>query len=413
MTRTSTLSRPVLLLFIGYAVNYFGTGMTMPFLIVYLHEIRNLSLAAAGSMLSISSAVGLLAAPLAGWAVDRLGSFRILLFSLGIVTVGTISYMLVYNFWSALVSAILSGIGGSSMWNALSAQLGTITGKMNRSRFFGIAYAVQNLGLGIGSGLAGLIVHTDDPSSFIRLFLIDALTYLAFIPILLMARGASGRTANQEAGSIRQEEARGYREILKDRALLAATALNMLLVIFGFSQLNSSFSAWVADQSGAGADITGFAFLANCVGIALVQVPVLRLTANWRRTRSAAMAAIGFMICWGLTAVAGLQQGPWSAVLFITALTVFGIGETFLSPSLAPMVNDLAPESLRGRYNATFNLSWQVGMIAGPALAGLSLQYGSGSRLFLLLAMICGLCAIVAIGMERIVPQAANRGDIE
>lgn len=52
------------------------------------------------------------------------------------------------------------------------------------------------------------------------------------------------------------------------------------------------------------------------------------------------------------------------------------MGETLLQPSLYALVNDLAPDALRGRYNSVFNLSWQAGAIAGPAAAGAVLARG-------------------------------------
>jgi len=44
------------------------------------------------------------------------------------------------------------------------------------------------------------------------------------------------------------------------------------------------------------------------------------------------------------------------------------------------MINDLADEDLRGRYNAVFNLSAQIGQILGPAITGWLLGGGNGTR---------------------------------
>lgn len=104
----------------------------------------------------------------------------------------------------------------------------------------------------------------------------------------------------------------------------------------------------------------------------------------------------------------GEHHGLWTAAMFIGGFVVFGIGETFLSPSVSPLVNDLAPDALRGRYNATVNLSWQAGTIVGPLLAGTALGHGAGRGLFLTLSLVCGLGALAALGLERIVPSSAN-----
>lgn len=44
---------------------------------------------------------------------------------------------------------------------------------------------------------------------------------------------------------------------------------------------------------------------------------------------------------------------------------------------MAPaIVNDLAREDLRGRYNALQGMTWTVGSIIGPALAGMLIGHG-------------------------------------
>ena len=75
-----------------------------------------------------------------------------------------------------------------------------------------------------------------------------------------------------------------------------------------------------------------------------------------------------------------------------------------LSPSLPAIVNDIAPDELRGRYNAVFTLSWQIGPVIGPAIAGAAL----GDAYLVALAAACGACALLARLLARIVPTEAN-----
>ena len=76
-------------------------------------------------------------------------------------------------------------------------------------------------------------------------------------------------------------------------------------------------------------------------------------------------------LCWGITLAGGRLGGGATAVaVFALAMVVFAIGETLLSPTLAPMVNDLAPDELRGRYNGVSTLAWTTGYMAGPVLGG-------------------------------------------
>ena len=44
-------------------------------------------------------------------------------------------------------------------------------------------------------------------------------------------------------------------------------------------------------------------------------------------------------------------------VWFAAANVAFALGETLVSPTLPAIVNDLAPDSLRGRYNGAYVLA--------------------------------------------------------
>jgi hypothetical protein len=55
---------------------------------------------------------------------------------------------------------------------------------------------------------------------------------------------------------------------------------------------------------------------------------------------------------------------------FISTYTLFGLGEATLSPTVAPLVADLTPESMVGQYNAAFALVKQGALAVGRLWAG-------------------------------------------
>ena len=70
------------------------------------------------------------------------------------------------------------------------------------------------------------------------------------------------------------------------------------------------------------------------------------------------------------------------------------------------VVNDLATEELRGRYNAMGGLSWTLSSILGPALAGWMI--GSGHA-FQWVVLTVGGCAVVALLWTAMRPAMAAR----
>ena len=90
---------------------------------------------------------------------------------------------------------------------------------------------------------------------------------------------------------------------------------------------------------------------------------------------------------------------------------VFALGETLQGPTQAPLVADLAPERLRGRYFALGAMSWSAGSILGPAVGGPLL----GWHPLAVWPISAGVCLFAALGclrLERRLPEpsAARRG---
>src|SRR5258707_10005648 len=67
------LPREVWLLQLGGVMNSFGNGVVLPFLVIYLHDVRGFGLGLSGLVVSVSAAAQLSAGILAGPLVDRIG----------------------------------------------------------------------------------------------------------------------------------------------------------------------------------------------------------------------------------------------------------------------------------------------------------------------------------------------------
>lgn len=392
-----------------------GTGLTLPFLIVYLHDVRGLSLPTAGLVLGAISAIGLTAMPV-GTLVDRFGAARVLVVALLLSSAGAAGFAAVREPWHAFAAALVYGLGLTSTWNALSAQLATVL-PTQRGAAFGLSFALSNLGVGIGGIVAGFVVDVDAPRTFELVFLVDAASFLVFAALLVLTgevragRAADGGAEDGEARAAKQANGRGgYRAVFADRALVATVGLNALLIIAAGSQLSSAFPAYATGDANSTTRVIGFAFAANTFVIVLAQLFVIRHLEGKRRTNAAAAAAALFGCAWILTLVAGeFATGTATAVGLVAALAIFGLGETLFAPTLPALVNDLAPDHLRGRYNAVSNFSIELGSLTGPIIAGAALGSGLGGSYFGILAVGCGIVALGAVQLARVIPPAANR----
>ena len=64
------LPRSVQTLQAGGLANSFGNGLAIPFLFIYLHNVRGIGLGTAGLIVATNGAVGLVAGPLIGTLID-------------------------------------------------------------------------------------------------------------------------------------------------------------------------------------------------------------------------------------------------------------------------------------------------------------------------------------------------------
>jgi MFS family permease len=387
----------------GVVVFEVGTGMTLPLVIVYLHQSRGLGLAAAGAAVSAVGAGGLVGTIAAGPLADRLGAGVAALAGLVLAGAGTAGYLAVHGLATAVAASAAQGAGFAAVWVGIFPLLVRAVPSDRSGDVLATNYGLTNLGLGLGSTLAGVVLSVS-PNAFGPLFVGDAVSYLAFAAWLVWLGEVRGGGAHP-AG----EAPAGYRVALRDRALLAATAINLLLVTAGYAQLVSAFPAWATGPARASRSLVGFAFAANTWTIAIAQLPVLTYVRTRRRTRAVAGTGVLFAACWLITLAAGeTSSRGLAAAGLVAASAVFGLGETLLSPSLPAIVNDLAPEHARGRYVAVYSSSWQVGPMIGPAVAGAALAAGQGPALLLGLAAACALAWPAALRYERLLPASAN-----
>ena len=71
--RGTATSRDVRLLLAGIALDAFGTGLTIPYLVVYLHDVRALALESIGVVVATPAIVALVLLGPTGMLIDRLG----------------------------------------------------------------------------------------------------------------------------------------------------------------------------------------------------------------------------------------------------------------------------------------------------------------------------------------------------
>jgi MFS family permease len=401
-TRVPPLARRILL---GNGLSAIGSGLTMPLLIVYLGEIRGLGLTIGGLVVAYMAVVSLVVFPAVGWASDRQGPKPVLMAGLLVEAVGVALLGAVASAPSAFLVGTIVALGSAMAWPAQSALLGRVTTQENRQRVFGIQFMLLNLGLGVGGIVSALVVSETDPQTFVWLYLADATAYLAYFAVLLTLPGVGvGRVAEvplEEGGGSDPRRA-GMREVLADRILRRVLLLAVVLLMSGYGALEVGIPVFITVINGFDVSWVGVSFAVNTFTIVAAQLLVLRLIKG--RSRSYLMLAVA--LTWAMSWIlmgSSLLAGPTVALtLVLVASGVFALGETLWAPVAPSLVNDLAPEHLRGRYNSSMSLVWSLSSIIGPGIAGLMLGAGLEVAWILVLVAGCMAAAVMAVGLRRV-----------
>jgi MFS family permease len=395
------LPRPVWLVQAGGVVNSLGNGVVFPFIVIYLHNVRGISFALAGLALSVGAVVSLGTGFLAGWIVDRTGGRNTLLLGLALQAAAFVSFPLIREAWHAFVLLAVEGAGTACFWPGQSTLLSRLTPAEQRHSSFAMQRISMNLGMGLGGLVGGLIATTAHPDSFTTLFLLDAATFCVFIGVLSTVTEPRPQEAREQKG-------RGYGPVLRDRNFMSLVALNVIFVAVGY-ELFSLLPAFAKNEAGVSERWVGFMWLANTLLIVLTQLPVSKALEGRRR-----MAALALMcVLWAAGALVILAGGIFltataAALVFVAATVIFGVGETLQGPTQAPLVADLAPDALRGRYFALGSMSWSAGSILGPAVGGPLLGW-EPLALWPVSAAVCLLAAAGCLALERRLPADVRR----
>jgi MFS family permease len=389
------LPRAVWLLQAGGLANAFGNGVVLPFLIIYLHNVRGIPLGIAGLVAATNSAAALGSTFLAGTLADRIGPRRVLMGALVVMTGAICLFPLIREPWQALALNVLLGSGSGAFWPSQSSLLTGLTPPGRRHSAFAVQRVTMNLGVALGGLTGGLIASSTHPETFTALFLLDAATFMAFVLVLFRVPSPT---------LPRQETAGRYRQVVRDRAFLSFVLLNATFMAAGMATIVELLPPFAKNQAGVSEFGVGLLWFVNSLVVVFAQLPVAKLQEGRRRMRG--LAVMGLL--WATTMLMVFAGGKWlegaaATAALAAAVVVFGIGECLHGAIQGPLVADLSTPGLLGRYMALSSLSWQIGWIIGPAGGGFILQEAPYA-LWPIAAGVNLLGSAYALALERRLP---------
>ncbi|GAA6622020.1 MFS transporter [Scytonema sp. NUACC26] len=400
------LNHQIWILAVGRFLLEFGTGFTLFYAPIFFVNKVGLSATSVGIAIGSASLSGIVGRILSGSFSDSpyMGRRRTLLLAAAVSAIGSVVLATTYDFVTLLIGNAIAGMGLGLYWPANEAVVADITLPETRHEAYALTRLSDNLGLGMGIVLGGVIVATT--GNYRLLFVIDAISFIVFFVVIYFAI----QETNQAPKAISQGNSHlaSWLTALQDSRFRVFLAVNIIFTTY-FSQLQSTLPIYFKNFVPTGALEKGFSettisslFAWHLSVVILGQLPVAhvlkRLSDPLALVVSTVLWASGFLLIWA-TPIFTSHHSVWAAL----ALGVFALAIVSYTPSSSSLITELAPESQRGVYFAIGALCWAIGYAIGPSLGGWALDQDEivVNYYWLGLALTAGVAIAILLYLER------------
>lgn len=371
LSRFPQLNPQVWILAGGRFLSDIGSGFTLFYAPIFFVNQVGLSATEVGLALGIASVSGVAGRILSGTLADspRWGRRRTLLLATAVLAIAALVLATTHNLTTLIVGNLLSGLGIGLYWPATESIVADLTQGEQRREAYAITRLADNLGLGVGIVLGGLLISATN--AYRTLFLVDALSFVVFFGVVYFAIAKTYPSAS------RRDEVRGsaWFEALGDRRLQVYIVANIIFTTY-IAQLHSTIPLYFSNFIGGDSVSKGFAaptisglFAWHLALNIISQMPAAYLLKRFSHVQTLTISAIlwsaGFGCMW-LAGVVPHSQLFWA----IFGLGVLAIATVCYSPAASSLVADIAPPSLRAIYISINSLCWAAGYFIGPTLGG-------------------------------------------
>jgi MFS family permease len=315
-------------------------------------------------VVSAGTAAGLLAPPLAGRLVDRVGPRPVVIGAHLLQAAGAATYLLADGVTSTLVAAILLAAGQQGFYSALFALIADVSPPGPKDRSYAQVNMVRSGAFGTGALVAGLLLTGVDVTGLRVAVAVNAATFLVSAALL------AGYVRDHHQADLPDRHHDSPRGVLRDRPYLALIGVSCLvaLVTDFFLVGMPVYALEVLHTTGwlPGAMVAVVTALGTALGTAAV-----RATAGLGRLRAMAVGSALYLL-WCLTALAAVVvPDAWQPLWLLGTIPVLASGTLMFGPRANALAEAAAPRETRGRHLAAFQYAFTVAGIVAPGVVAL------------------------------------------
>jgi MFS family permease len=391
-------------LWLGQAISEVGDGLTGLALLVVLHE-RTGSAAALGTLLVVTSLPQLALGLHAGVLVDRWDRRRVLIAS-DVTRALLLAALVIASFagplWSIYALAIGQAAAGVFFEPARAALVPALVPPTLLLGANSLLQTTRIVGSVLGAALAGLLLAL--PSGTMIAFSLDAVSFLVSAAAItaIVARPRPQHEA-VEAGHWAALVA-GARFLFRSRLLLGLL-LTFSVTVLGMGVVNVLFVPFVLGDLGAPTASLGFIRAAQVAGMVGAGAWVAAMSSRTAPSRLLMFGMLGLGLSLAFTAAVH----NW--LVLIPVLAVSGGWSSAIQSSSSTLLQQGAPNQLRGRVESALDTLLTLIMIAGFGAAGAAADRVGTRACFLLAGALTLLGGLVAhVALHRSTTSSATNG---
>lgn len=372
----SDLHSIVWVLLIGTILSRGSAFMTLPFLSIYLSRQLDLPPIIIGLTVGMSPLMGTVGGFIGGHLSDRFGRKRVMQFALFSIAFVYFGFTIAQSQgWFILLNA-LNGLSNSFFEPTSQALMGDVTEKENRMKAYSLRYTAINIGASVGPLLGAYLATTSAKMSFA----ITGSIYLLYAVVLLILMKKIWITQSEPPIKKSVSFGQAIKIVKSDKALLYLL-LGIILVNIGYVQIDSNLPQFLTSTLRNGVYVFSVLLTINAVLVIFLQMPISHLVKRYKPMQvmivGASFMALGLLIC-------SFINGWVTAILSMIFLT---FGEILIFPSNSLMIDQLAPEHLRGTYFGAGQFR-KIGNFLGPILGGFLLSHYHGQMMFWTISLV-------------------------
>lgn len=377
------LSKEIWWLALVTFINRAGT-MILPFLSKYLKEDLDFTYGEVGWVMVFFGVGSLIGSWLGGKLTDKIGFYKVMVWSLLIAGFLFIGLQYVNTFFGFCMGMLVIMSVADMFRPAMFVSLNTYSKLENRTRSLTLIRLAINLGFVVGPTVAGIIIIS---SGYSALFWIDGLTCI--VSIILFKYLIEEKKSDAKERKKQLDILDANATVFKDKPYWIFLGISFLMGMI-FFQLFTTMPLYHKEQYNLTEFHTGLLFFLNGLIIVIFEMPMVawieknKIEETKLILFSSILMAISFFV---------LLFDFWAGVLIISMLFIT-IGEMIGFPYTNAFAMKRAKIGNEGRYMALYSMSFSLAHIISPKL-GLDIVAKYGYNANFVLIGVFGLLAIL------------------